>query len=511
MDKIKLYWWTIIPAILYLLLRLIYPNTIEFGFDQPRLAMMTLDFLHGGNLLNAQNYYIPTPWGNVPWGPSLLYFYASILLISPNPIIASIITSVINLISVLVVAFVGKKYFSARVGFISALILAANPWWVIFSRMVYQPTPVPTFSAIAILTTFYFLEKPKSFVSTIILGLSGILFQLYISSLAITIPMIILFLSKIRKIKLPYILFGLIFLILLFLPSAFYYSKNQNMFKAFFSVPDHFGTNKKSFPEYFSELSSIYLSVISGGSIKFQLGTGYQEFIHQLQNYPILISFISVIIFFLLIVSLIGIINPTQKNKTKRILLFVWATSPIWFISIVRVPEIVPRYFILCLPALSLLLALAISDISENLNKYLKLRHIFTSSLLILPILTIWIGLILWYYQFVSNYDYPNGILSATSDPPYKFLKQTVNWVENDSISKNYKNYTISIDPEDPYNMHLNDSLTYEYKYIRKKDLNIISDQNTNHYFVNLYSSEPTFEPSSQVIRFGPYTAYEIR
>ncbi|EKE06355.1 MAG: hypothetical protein ACD_19C00016G0028 [uncultured bacterium] len=61
-------------CIVYLTLRLSFPETIEFGYDQPRLATRVIEFINNGKILETQKFAEKAPWGNISWGPALFYF-----------------------------------------------------------------------------------------------------------------------------------------------------------------------------------------------------------------------------------------------------------------------------------------------------------------------------------------------------------------------------------------------------------------------------------------------------
>ena len=50
--------------VIYLVLRLGWRDTIEFGYDQPRLASRVLEYLKDGNILNTQKYAERNTWGS---------------------------------------------------------------------------------------------------------------------------------------------------------------------------------------------------------------------------------------------------------------------------------------------------------------------------------------------------------------------------------------------------------------------------------------------------------------
>ena len=190
-------------VVVYFLLRLIYPSTIEFGYDQPRLATKVLEYISSGSFMTSQYFYMPASWGNVSNGPGLIFIYLPILLISQNPLVISYLSILLNSLSVVIVFFIGKKFFSEKVGFISALILATHPWWIIFSRMIYNPTPLPLLISLLLFFSFKVFENPTGKSIIPLLVLLPVMFQVHTISIPIILVtlMYLLFFLKNRLIQ----------------------------------------------------------------------------------------------------------------------------------------------------------------------------------------------------------------------------------------------------------------------------------------------------------------------
>lgn len=118
----RYYFLLLIPVILYLFLRIGFRGIIEFGYDQPRLATRVIEFIGDGNFFDTQKFAEKSPWGNISWGPALFLFFTPFILISKNPEIVSLLISLFNLLSVVLVIYIGLKHFS----FISAAALFVN-------------------------------------------------------------------------------------------------------------------------------------------------------------------------------------------------------------------------------------------------------------------------------------------------------------------------------------------------------------------------------------------------
>ena len=105
MDKVK----HLIPQIpilvitflLYFYLRVCYRESVFFDFDMPRVALISQDFIKSGTYLTSQSYVQEAVWKNIPWGPSLIYFYSFFLNISSDPLVVSDLLTIFNFIGII--------------------------------------------------------------------------------------------------------------------------------------------------------------------------------------------------------------------------------------------------------------------------------------------------------------------------------------------------------------------------------------------------------------------------
>ncbi|MDQ3098956.1 MAG: glycosyltransferase family 39 protein [bacterium] len=499
--------FTILIVGLYLIMRLGWHETIEFGYDQPRLAFVIQDFMRSGNYINSQSYSLESPWGNYSWGPALVYFYLPFFYISSDPIMISQLVAIFNVLSILITIYIGKRYFSPVAGLIAGLFLATHPWWEIFSRMIYQPTPVPTFVALMILALFFFLEKPKSYAASAILLLWGLLFQLYISCIYIIAPAGIVFLSQFRKgIFNKYTAFGIILMGIIFIPSIYYYSGNSRMLQAFAAVPDKFEGEKKLIYQRSFEVIKAYFDIVPGGGFNWQLGYANDIFMGSL---PYVVSIQITIRIFIVVVLLYSGIVLFKKNLTRkvyRLFLLICTVGPLWFMTFVQVPDLLPRYFILLLPALALLVGITIDDWMRFIrNRQWKIASLIP---LIIPIAlsTWWVIFIVKYFTFIGSYDYPLGPLSNFSDIPYTFLDNALNWIKADADIKGYKEYIVSTDSTKPTEPALHTASAYYWEYMLKRVIRPAGSSG-KYYLLHSTSQRPLTEGASA--RFGPYVVYE--
>ncbi len=485
---IKFYLGLGLISIIYLILRLIYPETIEFGYDQPRLAYTVMDYLKNGNFMTLQTYSLPTSWGNLSWGPTLVLFNSLFLKISHDPFVISYLMIFFNFLSIFIVAKIGNEYFSWKVGLVAALVFSVHPLWIIFSRMIYQPAPIPVFIAASIYFLFKVIKNPKSVWIIPLVVSWAMLLQMYLITISFVFLSFIFFLIFSNlKLNYKYLLISIGISLLLYLPSIKYYLDNKDLFYKFLQFGGKFNTS-------FTDTLKGFFNTIIGGNFKWQLGYGYEDFVKNFRQLKSLQSLVGIFLSFLLTIGIYGIFKKLNHFGIMLLLFFI---APLFAIPLIGVEYVVPRYFLYIMPAFSLFVGISVEETVKLISKKIYLILLF--------ILLFWVIFIFKYYYFIKTYQYPSGFISNWSDVPYSFLQKSFAWIEEDSKNKNYDTYTVSLDPKKPKEFNLNYSQRYYWEYVVRKDE--ILTGNIGHYLMHF---TPLPEDSSiSVQQYGPYVVYE--
>lgn len=130
---------------------------MEFLGDQGRDVTIIKDFLQHGNL-----FFIgpQTSIGNMYLGPYFYYLIApSLFLSNYNPVGPAIFIALLNIATVFLIYFIGKRWFSRSVGLISAFLFAISPVVIKYSNFIWNPNIMPFFS---LLFVFFFFESFRS-------------------------------------------------------------------------------------------------------------------------------------------------------------------------------------------------------------------------------------------------------------------------------------------------------------------------------------------------------------
>lgn len=486
--------------LLYLVLRLSNLQTIEFGFDQPLLAQKVIDFLRNPNFLESYDLVGVNPWGYPSWGPVQIFFYSIFLLISKNPIIFSTAIAVFNSLSIVFVYLTAKGMFSRRAGLIAALALTVHPWWVVFSRMLYQPTPVPTFVALAIYITYRFINgKTKVYY---LIFLWGFLFQLYVHTLGFIIFSIVFLAKKLGKTRPLHLVAGIFTTTILYLPVLKYYLNNSNQALGFVTVYKKFGAWAVDGFDYLGVFKE-YLAVLSGGSFFWQLGYGYSDFVAKHPHFKVIWS-IGLLVCVSILAFAVGKVIKAKKSRLYWALLLAWAVAPIFFLSIIKSPDILPRFFLVALPAYAILIGAVSDGISQRFKKLYRIGSVATNLVLIVLFIG-WINVTVSYYKFVSTYNYSKGFLSNYSDVPYSYTETVVDWISAKN-GDNPNGFTI-------YSSHYLLERTEPNYALEYVIANLLKPQapskDGNNYLVLFRSNQDKIKLPVEIV-VGPYVVYKL-
>jgi len=147
---------------------------MEFLGDQGRDVLVIRNFFKHKDL-----FFIgpQTSIGNMYLGPYFYYLIApSLLLANFNPVGPAAFIALLSLATIVLVYFVGQKWFSRPVGLIAAFLFAISPVVIKYSNFIWNPNVMPLFSLLFIYFFFeaiiqqkykYFIYASLSFVMVI--------------------------------------------------------------------------------------------------------------------------------------------------------------------------------------------------------------------------------------------------------------------------------------------------------------------------------------------------------
>jgi len=119
-------------------------------------------------------------------------------LFSPNPLGANLFTGVLNIVAVFLCWWLGRRYWGRAAGLCAALLFAASPWAVFFSRKIWEPNLLPAFAVAWMLFGLLAFVEGRRWALALHLVLLAILVQFHYSALVL-VPLSVLLLIVYRK------------------------------------------------------------------------------------------------------------------------------------------------------------------------------------------------------------------------------------------------------------------------------------------------------------------------
>ncbi len=208
-DVFKL-WWQINDhklALFALLIIILFAGFLRFYRledymtflgDEGRDALVIKDLLVNGHLPFIGP---PTSVGNIYLGPMYYYMMSVPMAIFwLNPIAAAGMNAMIGILTVMLIYYVGKRWFGEIAGLISALLYSVSPVTTYYSRSSWNPNPTPFFTLLAIFA-MYEAHKSKNLNWLVLTGIfTGLAMQMhYLAIILIPIFSVLVLIEICRK------------------------------------------------------------------------------------------------------------------------------------------------------------------------------------------------------------------------------------------------------------------------------------------------------------------------
>jgi len=421
---ISKHWLLIIILIIGAFLRLYrISDYMEFLGDQSRDVLIIRDFLQHGNL-----FFIgpQTSIGNMYLGPFFYYLISPALLLSNyNPVGPAVFIAIINIFTIYLVYFVGKKWFSRSVGLVSAFLFAISPVAIRYSNFIWNPNIMACFSLLFI---YFFFEsfRTKKYQNFIFASLSFVMvMNSHYLGLAL-LPFIGLYwlfylvtFIKTKSVQLkPFIKYSVI------AGAVFFLSLTPQIL---FDIK-HDGQNIKSLLTFFTQRETTvnikpYKAIPEIPSMFNQINTSL------LAGKDTTVGIIISIVFALLIIfSLI----KYKKQKKSFWYVFLWYLSGIIALALYK-QHIYDHYFTFLFPVVFLLVGFLIVK-----NKLLGIPL-----LILITVFSILGNAFRWQpnYQLKTTQEISNSIITSANNQDFNFaLLSKMGWGFNYYLT-DQKNY----------------------------------------------------------------------
>jgi hypothetical protein len=172
-----------------LVLRLSYPNAIEFKGDEYTALKLAYSHVHGGGLALVgleSSVGLPNP-------PFFIYVLSVPVSIFAHPVFVTLFIALLNVLGVGMLFWFLWRYFSPRIAFLATAVFASAPWTIVFSRKIWAqdllfPFLMATYLLLAGLVTRYRRWKFVLFAV-----LFAIVTQLHLSAWFLPVPFLVFF------------------------------------------------------------------------------------------------------------------------------------------------------------------------------------------------------------------------------------------------------------------------------------------------------------------------------
>jgi hypothetical protein len=395
-------------VVLAAVLRLNRLDLAEFKADEAGIERQALALIYEGEF--------PTVGPSSSQGPAhpplQIYLLALPFAITQDPRLAVVVVVLIHTAAVLVVYFLGARFFSPRVGAIAAFLLAVNPWAVYYARKIWtQNWPLATTLFIFCLLLFAVEQRSWALVGA---GLALIaLVGTHLGGMAFIVVLVLVLVLFRSHVERRALLIGGLFFVLFALPYLYYDATHDwGNLRGFLDL---------SGGEVRVDLDAVRFAAWLSSGFHFQdlAGARYAQFLDSLPNLRWL-DVMEMMLFGAGVVYLIArvfraILRRQEGGKQsvgRDIVLILWLLVPVALQTRHSQP-VYPHYFILLYPVQFLIIAILLSDALDWLGSRPDQhwgRWLGVGLVGLLVAIGVWqVYLGQRFVRFVAQYDTPDG------------------------------------------------------------------------------------------------------
>ena len=162
-------------------LRFAQLDLAEFKLDEARGLLRATQILEKDLFVTRG---LPTSVGPVN-SPAFLYLLTIPLLISPEPVWITGFIALINTLAVAGCYLLTSRWFGLGPAIVASMLFALNPWAVIFSRKIWQPTSLPIFTVTLLACLLLYQRGRSPWWGATALFVWAIEIQMHISAIAL--------------------------------------------------------------------------------------------------------------------------------------------------------------------------------------------------------------------------------------------------------------------------------------------------------------------------------------
>jgi 4-amino-4-deoxy-L-arabinose transferase-like glycosyltransferase len=197
--------------------RLAIPGAIEFKQDEANLSLLALDMARGKNfpLLGIDSSV------GVRNAPVNVYILVVPYLFTSNPLTATHYIGLLNVLAVFFTYALARRYYGPAPALLAALLLAASPWAIMYSRKIWAQEMLPPFVLMAIGTGLLGFLEGKRWAQVLHLPLLAITGQIhYVTFVLIPISLFLILWAWRHKVLTRFFLLSFPLTLLMIAPYA---------------------------------------------------------------------------------------------------------------------------------------------------------------------------------------------------------------------------------------------------------------------------------------------------
>ncbi len=330
--------------------------------------------------------------------PLFNYLLFPMVAVSADPRFISFLIAVINSISIAALFLIIRRYYSATLAFVTAILMAFSPWAIIYSRKIWMQDLLVPFFVIMFLSIHKLLVEKKQIYWILFVLSSLFLIQLHQTSIVFIFPITLFLIIKKVKLNPKFIFIGLMLGLIPLIPYISYEIINR--------CPDcsvFFSSGKKLNIYHLSILERPF-QILGQGDFRSEMGDSIGTFS---KNFPLAYKLRSILYveYFLLPLGLLFFIK-----RYKKFSFFAYAAIAIPFLYFLLKIEAFMHYYIIILPLLFLFLASSFEYFLDKKNKLLK----YSATTLLIILVAISILFDYSFFSFIKHQGHLNGDYGST-------------------------------------------------------------------------------------------------
>lgn len=341
--------WLTLILLAAVVARLGWPGLTEFKADEARLLALSLEMANGGGLaLRGISSSVGFP--NFPMS---VWLYALPSLFTSHPYAATLFTGLLSTLAVPGCYWLVQRYWGTRAGLLVALLLALNPWAILYSRKIWAQNLLPLFVVgWAISGVLAFVEGRRRWLWLHLL-LLAVAVQIHLAAVALLLPTAVYLIYFRRRIHWQDVVVGGVLGLLTAVPFLVYLWQSGAL-----------GVGSGGVPVSEEGLAALrYMWLLATGREVYSLA-GPEAFLTFVQKIPDVGSIHLLWTIFLLL-GLVALVKPVREREaTPRsevsLMLLLWLVLPPLFFLFWRRSPIFTHYFISQLPVLAMTMGIGV-------------------------------------------------------------------------------------------------------------------------------------------------------